>query len=493
MSTTPSQQTPESGAAPGHPTGLLVLAGTQLWERLSFYGLQAILAYYVYYGAADAGLGLPQNIALGVVGAYGGSVYLAEPLGAWLADRVVAARYVAAAGAALIMIGHVVLALGSGVPGLVLGLGFIVVGTGLLFPNIRTMVGGLYRGQPLKQDAGFAIFYGAIMVGALVGPLITGFLQTRIGFHAAFAAAAFGMAIGLAVYVVGWRTQPDSSAVVPNPLGAAARRRLLIGVPVLVLVVAIAVRYVVTLENLAATILTAIVVVALAYFVVILTSSQITAAERRRVVAFIPIFVSGVVFWALVLQLFTTFAIYADSRVAMRIASFDVPPAYISTFEVIAGILLSPLVAGLWQRLGRRQPSTPAKMAIGLTIMGAAYALFGALPLFFSGAISIWPVIAGMMVFGAAEITYAPVLYSVATQAAPAAFNTQMMALQGLSMAAGASVSGYVGEWFTAAPSESVFFAASAGVAVATALLLVGCIPMFKRVGLSLVDAGARG
>jgi len=472
----------------GHPLGLLVLSGTQLWERLSFYGIQVIVAYYIYYEAVNGGLGLPQNIALGIVGSYGAGVYLAEPIGAWLADRIVASRYVIIGGLALIMTGHLSIATTSGIAGLILGLSFIILGTGLLFPNVRTLVAGLYENKPLKQDAGFALFYAAIMVGALIGPLITGFLQTRFGFHVAFSAAAFGMAIGLLIYLAGWKKLPESASRVPNPLHSASKRKYVIAIVLFGFFLALITRYFVTLEILPRILLVVTIAVSIAYFIIMVSSDKTSSSERRRVFAYIPVFVSGVVFWTLVLQLFTTFAVYADLRVDMRIWSFEVPPAYISSFEVIAGIVFSFLLAALWQKLGKKQPSTPAKMAVGLVLMALAYGFFGILPFFYDGQISLWPVILGMIIFGAAEIIYAPLLYSITTQAAPQAFRTQMMALQGLSMAVGASLSGYVGNWFTATASESVFFGISALITLLTALLLFGCAPLFRRVGITLME-----
>jgi len=480
-------QTEKRGLA-GHPIGLLVLSGTQLWERLSFYGIQVIVAYYIYYEVSQGGLGLSQDVALGIVGAYGAGVYLAEPVGAWLADRVVAVRYVVVFGILLIMAGHIALALSAGISGLIAGLSLIVLGTGLLFPNIRTLVASLYEDKPLKQDAGFALFYAAIMIGALLGPLITGFLQTRFGFHVGFSAAAFGMGFGALIYWWGWKSLPKAATKIPNPLSSSAKYWVMGLIGTAVLITGIIAKRFVTLQNLPDVLLIATTLIAIAYFGVILTSNKTRPPEKKRVFAYIPIFLSGVIFWTLVLQLFTTFAVYADVRVDMTLGSLKIPPAYISSFEVIAGIIFSFLLASVWQLLREKQPSTPTKMALGLIFMATAYAFFGLLALLVSGQVSLLLVICGMVLFGAAEIIYAPLLYSITTQAAPKAFRSQMMALQGLSMAIGSSLSGYVGNLYLSISNEGVFFGISALVTAIAAILLLICLPVFKRVGLTLLE-----
>ncbi|WP_051299534.1 peptide MFS transporter [Arthrobacter castelli] len=476
---------PSKGNVAGHPRGLFMLTGTELWERLSFYGLQVILVYYIYYSVSDGGLGLPQSTALGVAGAYGASVYFVEILGAWVADRVIAARYVAFLGGSLIMTGHIVLALVPGLTGLLMGLGFLIAGTGFLMPNIYTMVGGLYRNKATYRDAGFAIFYTGIMIGALVGPIVTGFLQTRAGFHVAFGAAAVGMAIGLAMYVKGWKHLPESAHVVPNPLNTRGRRVALGCLCLFVIAVGVLVgSSILTFTNIDFVVMIMVIIASVSYFVVLIFSSSTSAQERLKVIAYIPLFCTGVIFWTLVLQLFTTFAVYAETRVHMSINGVGIPPAYISTFEVVAGIVFASMTAFIWQRMGKKQPSTAMKMALGLCVMAFAYFVFAIIPIWSDARINIWPVIIGMVIFGLAEVMYAPLWMSVTTQAAPRAFSTQMMALHGLSSAAGASLSGIAGQLYVESSGDTLFFGVTAVITVAAALLLVVCRPLFRKAGL---------
>nr|WP_298372389.1 oligopeptide:H+ symporter [uncultured Halomonas sp.] len=479
-----TKQATRRGDIAGHPQGLLTLANMELWERLSFYGLQVILAYYIYYAATDGGLGLSQSEALAIIGAYGGGVYLTQPVGAWLADRVFPVRYVVLLSGCLVMAGHITIALAPQLTGLLLGLGLIALGTGGVFPNVIAMMGKLYEDKPLKRDSGFSIFYTGIMIGALVGPLVTGFLQVRFGFHAAFTAAAVGMAIGLLVYVLRWRTLPEIADSIPNPLTSRGKVKALIVFSLaIVLCILLVKASIVTLANVNTTILTLIAVVSIAYFFVMLKSKSTEKAERQKVYAFIPIYIAAIIFWVMVLQLFTTFAVYADTRVDLSLGGVTIPAAYISTFQVVAGIIAGPLLAAGWQKMGNRQPSTVTKMALGLTVMAGAYAIFAIIPAWYGSLIGLLPVILGMVIFGIAEVIFAPITFSAATQLAPRAFYSQMVSLSGLVIGAGASLSGFVGQLYDVS-YESMFFAVVALCVLATAAMLFALRAWLQRCGL---------
>jgi len=186
----------------GHPAGLVNLFGVELWERFSFYGMLTILGYYLYYSLTDGGLGLPKATATGIVGAYGGFVYLSTVLGGWVADRVLGMERTLFYGGVVVMCGHISLALIPGLTGVAVGTVLIGLGAGALKANASSLLGTLYdQGDP-RRDGGFTLFYLGINIGAFAGPLITGLLQTRLGFHYGFGAAAVGMAFGLAQYVI---------------------------------------------------------------------------------------------------------------------------------------------------------------------------------------------------------------------------------------------------------------------------------------------------
>ena len=204
---------------------LASLFSVEMWERFSFYGMQGILLYYMYFTAAEGGLGIEQGLAAGLVGAYGGGVYLSTILGAWLADRLFGSEKVLFGSAILIMAGHIALAFVPGIPGLIAGLVLVGVGSGGLKANATALVGSLYREKDERRDAGFSIFYMGINAGALIGPLVTGWLQESQGFHWGFGAAAVGMAVGLVIYALGRKNLPEEAHRVHNPLPADERTK----------------------------------------------------------------------------------------------------------------------------------------------------------------------------------------------------------------------------------------------------------------------------
>src|SRR5690606_26150847 len=202
----------------GQPRGLANLFSVELWERFSFYGMQGIVLLYMYFEVADGGLAIDRAVAAGIVGAYGGSVYLFSVLGGWVADRLLGSERTMLGSAVLIMLGHISLALVPGAVGLGLGLALVAVGSGGLKATITNLVGSLYSARDSRRDAGFSIFYMGINIGGLIGPLLTGLAQQQVGFHLGFGLAAIGMAIGLGQYVLGRRYLPESVHDVPNPL-----------------------------------------------------------------------------------------------------------------------------------------------------------------------------------------------------------------------------------------------------------------------------------
>ncbi|WP_083879147.1 peptide MFS transporter [Leucobacter salsicius] len=357
------------------PSGLITLAGTEMWERFSFYGLQALLACYLYYSLADGGLGLPQAIALGIAGSYGGLVYIAQIVGAWIADRVLAPRLVVLIGGAAIMLGHLLLAFVPDVVGLVGGLALIVIGTGGLKVNTSMMVGQLYPEGGAKRDAGYSIYYMGITVGAFLGPLLTGILHQQWGFHVAFGAAAAGMAVGLVQYAVGMRKLPASTGVVPNPLSAQARVAWTVIAVIASLITALLIlTRVVSIDNISSVVAIVVAAAAVLIFTALLTNPKVTFSERQTIVRYIPIFLMGLVFWTLLFQLFTAFTVYADTKVNLSVFGFTAPPSLIVTIESLFVAFITAALALLWSRSRNFRMSSVSKLVWGVVFMslGAA-------------------------------------------------------------------------------------------------------------------------
>jgi POT family proton-dependent oligopeptide transporter len=433
----------------GQPWALAHIFGVEMWERFSFYGMQGILLIYMYYSVAEGGLGIDEKVATGIVGAYGGTVYLCTILGAWLADRVLGSERVLFFSAIVIMCGHLALALLPSVWGLGVGLVLVAIGSGGLKANATAVVGTLYRPGDPRRDAGFSIFYLGINLGAFLGPLITGLLQTSIGFHWGFGAAAVGMAIGLVQYSFGRRALPEASRAVADPL---PRRRypLMAGIAVagIVVVAGLVLLGVIRADNLAGVVIIVILAAAIAYFVVIIASRHISADERSRVIGFIPLFIVNVGFWSLYQQQFTVLTLYSDKRLDRQLFGWEMPVSWVNSINPIFIIILSGVFAAIWTRLAARQPAAPVKFALGAIIMGGAFLLF--LP-WANGAENSTPLLAivGILfVFTVAELFISPPGLSVTTKLAPRRFHTQMVALYFLSVALGTSLAGWLAGFY---------------------------------------------
>jgi POT family proton-dependent oligopeptide transporter len=471
---TPAADSADPGGPPstaktlfGHPRALSYLVSLEFWERFSFYGMQAILALYIYYSAGDGGLGLSEAVAIGVVGSYGASVYFATVAGAWLADRVIGAERLMFASGFVIMFGHIALALVPGVVGLVLGLVLIAVGSGGLKANTTGILGGLYReGDPMRE-AGFNLFYAGLTAGVALGPILTGFMQTTWGFHVGFGCAAVGMAIGLALYTFGRSSLPDSVNIVPNPCSNRTRTNVAAGVVAVVAAVAVAFSVgIVTLDNISYWITAAIALTLVSYLITILRSGRITPVERDRVYSSLPQLFSNVVFYSLLMQVFGVIAVYADQNVNRWVAGWEMPVAWIIGLSSVVTLIVSLLATTLWTKMGVRQPSTPTKMGIGLPLIGISFLMF--IPFTGSGSTPLAYVFLLLLVMACGEIMFAPTGISMSTKLAPMAFRTQMIAVYYLSLGLGSSLAGVFGQYYS---NVTAYWAVLGGAAIAAGIV----------------------
>ncbi|WP_067892841.1 peptide MFS transporter [Nocardia vaccinii] len=434
----------------GHPIGLVNLFGVELWERFSFYGMVTILGYYLYYSLTEGGLGLEKTTATGIVGAYGGAVYMSTVLGGWLADRVLGMERTVFYGGVVVMAGHIALAVLPGLAGVGAGLTLVALGSGALKANASSLLGTLYEKGDPRCDGGFTLFYLGVNLGAFIGPLITGVLQTDLGFHYGFGAAAIGMALGLIQYVVFRRNLGTHGRIVPNPLPRGQIPMVIGFVAAVVVVVAIAgLTGLVELSAVAWWITGVIAVASIVYFYLMLTSPKVTQLERVRVRAFIPLFIANAVFWSLFQQIFTVLAVYSDERMNWSIFGWTAPSNWIGSEEPVWVIALSPLFALAWTRLGNRAPTTPRKFAYGVMGMGVAFLLFVLLAGFDGKTVPALLVFFILGVFAISELMISPIGLAVTTQLAPEAFRAQMMALYFFSVGIGTSMSGVLSDYYS--------------------------------------------
>ena len=466
--------TPADARFLGQPRALGNLFGVEMWERFSFYGMQGILLIYLYFSIKDGGLGMPEALAGGIVGAYGGSVYLSTILGAWLADRLFGSERVLFASAIVIVFGHAALALLPGFWGVGVGLVLIALGSGGLKANATSVVGTLYSAEDPRRDAGFSLFYLGINLGSFFGPLLTGWLQSNVGFHWGFGVAAIGMTAGLIQYSFGRKNLPASASEVPNPL-PKSRFPLMVGIGIgaIVIIVAAVLLGAIRADNLANIVIVCALVATLAYFTVILTSRHVDATERSRAWAFVPLFITSVAFWSLYQQQFTVMTVYSDKRVDRMIFGMEMPISWVQAINPVFIILLSGVFAAMWTKLGTRQPTTPVKFALGTIIMGGAFLLFLPFANGGEGSTPLLAIVGILLVFTVAELLLSPIGLSIATKLAPARFHTQMVALFFLSISLGTAISGWLVQFYD--PQNEVPY-----------FLVLGLIAIGVGVGLAL-------
>jgi POT family proton-dependent oligopeptide transporter len=468
----------------GHPAGLSTLFFTEMWERFSYYGMRAILLLFMTTAASAGGLGWDAATAGPLYGLYTALVYLTALPGGWIADRLIGQRRAVLLGGIIIALGHLSLTFHS-LGTFFLGLFLIVTGTGLLKPNISTMVGSLYTPEDQRRDSGFSIFYMGINIGAFIAPLICGYLAQSAGFkerlqamgftpenswHWGFGAATVGMTLGLVQYVLGGR-RLGKAGLIERRDEALFRKDLrslwivLGGAALLVAVLAGlqsagAVHF--TLDGFVAFVGWVIVLFPLVYFVFLLTRPGWAPVERKRLGAIVLFFLFASLFWAAFEQAGSTLTLFADRNTHNTLFGYEFPSSWyqsVNSFFII--FLLGPLFAWLWIRLGSREPSSPAKFATGLlfatlsfVIMIAAAKASGLENLKVS---PMW-LLSVYFVQTIGELCLSPVGLSTMTKLAPAKVVGQMMGVWFLASAVGNFLSGQAAGFFESLPLDQLFF-----------------------------------
>ncbi len=429
----------------GHPRGLSTCFFTEMWERFSFYGLRALLVLYMSASVANGGLAFTSEKASGIVGWYGFGVYAAAIPGGWIADRFLGQYRSVFVGGVIIALGHFSMAIPIEAT-FFLGLCLIVIGTGLLKPNISTMVGALYDKDDARRDAGFSIFYMGINLGAFIAPFIVGTLGQRVDWHIGFACAGVGMVAGLIQYVLGRpRLMPALQRLGQTEQGAAPA-----------------------------------------------TSAEpwwrFTRDEWNRVAAIAVLFVFSSIFWGAFEQAASSLNLFADRLTHNRAFGFDFPSTWYQSLNSMFMIFgMAPLLAWLWIRLGPRQPSSPVKFALGLIVVGLGFALIvpaakiaqqqqGVLvsPLWLVGLYFLHTI---------GELCLSPVGLSIVTKLAPKRIAGSMMGVWFLSIATGNKLAGFAGGFFDRFPLPTLFGAVALTTFVAAAILLLLTRPIQRLMG----------
>ncbi|MFG2139281.1 peptide MFS transporter [Streptomyces sp. NPDC048650] len=470
----------------GHPRGLLTLFSLEMWERFSFLGMQAILVLYFSDQVAHGGLGMAQNTSASVTAAYGTLVYLVSVAGGWLADRILGSYRAVLWGGILIACGHYAMAVPAAGTTWA-GLGLIIAGTGLLKPNVSTMVGKLYATDDERRDAGFALYYMGINIGAFLGPLVTGWLGQKVGWHLGFSAAAIGMTLGLVQYVLGRRglVGRKHSAEFALPPGAMKRAVwLMVGGGLLAAAVATALALTgrLTLDG-AVDVLTAVSVIApVVYFTVMFRSPRVTADERGRLRPFIVLFAASVVFNFILFQSYSTMTLLAADHARTSVLGWDFPSTWYNSVLGVAEVLLAPVVAAVWVKMGHRQPHASRKIAYGVILGGLSFLVMVPATTGRSGdwMMAAWWLVASYILLGLGDILLETTGMSATTKLAPAAFASQTMALWFLSLALANGIQAQAVKLFGVI-SNDLYFGLNGAIAVVVGLLVIAAGPWLRR------------
>ncbi|WP_066305479.1 peptide MFS transporter [Bacillus sp. FJAT-29814] len=470
----------------GHPKGLSTLFFTEFWERFSYYGMRAILVFYMYYEVSKGGLGMDKTLALSIMSIYGSLVYMSGIIGGWLADRVFGTSKAVFYGGVLIMLGHIALAIPGTVALFFVSMVLIVLGTGLLKPNVSTVVGDLYAENDNRRDAGFSIFYMGINLGGFLAPLIVGSLMDT-SFHLGFGVAAVGMFVGLVMFLVTKKKNLGlAGTTVANPMSPAEKKKVITIIVGAVIVLAILAAITISTGYLTfGTFVNLIgilgILIPTAYFVVMYRSKKTTSVERSRLIAYIPLFIASVMFWAIQEQGSTILASYADTRTQLNFAGIKLSPAWFQSLNPLFIIALAPFFAWLWMKLGKYEPTIPQKFSLALLFAGLSFIVI-LLPAYFGGTDSLvnplWLVLSYLIVV-LGELCLSPVGLSATTKLAPAAFSAQTMSLWFLSSAAAQAINAQIVKFYTP-ETEMAYFGIIGGASLVLGVILLMLAPKIQ-------------
>lgn len=466
-----------SGGIGGHPKGLNVLFFTELWERFSYYGMRAILVLFMVEAVGKGGLGFSNGQASHIYGIYTMCVYLTSIPGGLIADRILGARRAILLGGIIIALGHFTMAFPSQTT-FFAGMLLIVIGTGLLKPNISTMVGRLYHENDPRRDAGFSIFYMGINMGATLSPLVCGYLAQSEAFkkileqvhipaeaswHFGFAAAGVGMCIGLGHLLwqyhlldkIGGKvigTKPTSEAAEADlgtehsPDGFAAATNASLG-----------------------------------------NSRQgvsgLSRDELKKLAALMCLFVFNTMFWSIYEQGGSSLNLFADKLTDTRFFGLEFPSSWFQSLQSLYVITLAPVFSFIWMKLGDKQPSSPAKFALGLMFLGIGIAtMVPAAILTAHGKVSPLFLVVVYFIETLGELCLSPVGLSTVTKLAPARFASLTMGGWFVSTALGNMMAGHLSSFFKESADTMVPLFGSMGIAaVAAAALLAALTPQIKK------------
>ena len=475
----------------GHPRGLSTLFFTEMWERFSYYGMRGLLILFMTDMVASGGLGMTDVTATAIYGLYTFAVYAVALPGGWIADRLLGQRKAVLWGGVVIAAGHFTMAVPT-VSAFYLGLTLIVLGTGLLKPNVSAIVADLYPEGGARRDAGFSVFYMGINVGALAGPLVCGTLGENVNWHLGFSAAGVGMGLGIVQYVWGWRYLGDAGLLQASPDQRAYAWRiflsgvaLVVGLVVLVIglqsggLLALSFLNVAQGTGLIITILVAV------YFAYVFLFGGLSPDERKRVAVIPLLFVAAAVFWSGFEQAGSSMNLFAGRLTNRVVFGWEAPASWLQSINPLFIVALAPVFGSLWVWLGSRNPSIPVKFTFGLVQLGLGFFVLAWGSTFTTDGSLVSPMwlVTTYFFHTTGELCLSPVGLSSITKLSPQRFVGQMMGIWFMAAALGNLLAGLVAGLIESLPLPQLFGTVGLIVAGTGLLILLVSGPVSRLAG----------
>ena len=478
----------------GHPRGLSTLFFTEMWERFSYYGMRAILVLFMTDAVATGGMGMDDVTATATYGLYTAGVYVLALPGGWVADRILGLRRSVFWGGVVIAAGHFTLAIPSSVA-FYLGLSLIVIGTGLLKPNVSAIVGELYPEGGGRRDAAFSVFYMGINVGAFLGPLVCGYLAESVNWHLGFSAAGVGMTLGLVQYSYGRKYLVGAGELSPERMTSAARAAARRSLNSALLAVAGLVSILGALASIGAIRMTLvgfvdstgllIASIAGGFLFYVVLFGQLTSIEKKRVGVIAVCFLAAACFWSGFEQAGSSMNLFAERLTDRVINGWEMPAAWLQSVNSTFIILLAPVFSAIWLWLGSRNPSIVVKMAFGLVFVGLGFGVlaWGSMHATPQTPVSPSWLVATFFFHTVGELCLSPIGLSGITKLSPQRYLGQMMGIWFMALALGNLIAGRVAGLIASLPLPQLFGAVmlfSVGVGL---VLLMSAKPLKGWIG----------
>ena len=434
----------------GHPRGLITLFLTEMWERMSFYGMRGLLVLFMTREVVDGGLNLETGEAMAIYGIYGASVYFLCVPGGWVADKIFGAQKSVLIGAIIITLGHYVLAMPFEKT-FFLGLVLVSIGTGFLKPNISTIVGQLYKPGDLRIDAGYTIFYMSINIGSMLGFLVCGYLGEKVGWHWGFGAAGVGMTFGVIQSILS-RKSLGEAGLRPNIEANEdqSRYKLIFYIAMSLLVLFIATNFI-GLWSIDAQVLNQLTVylivsVAILYFIYLFFFAGLNKKEKENISMFLLLFLGSVLFWAGFDQGGSSLNLFAKDFTDLYIFGWEMPATFLQVANPLMVVIFAPFFASFWINLGRKNMDfdTPEKFALGCFLMAIGFCviILGVEVALENEKAGVKWLLITYLFHTLGELCLSPVGLSATSKYAPKRYKGQMMGLWFLSSSLAAGVAG---------------------------------------------------